>query len=44
MATPLQLNLLQLGFTEYEQNYAKKKTYRHVFPEEMEAIVPWDSF
>jgi IS5 family transposase len=35
---------LQLGFTDYEQTYAKKKTRRQIFLEEMEAPVPWDSF
>jgi IS5 family transposase len=35
---------LQLGFTDYEQTYAKKKTRRQIFLEEMEATVPWDSF
>jgi len=35
---------LQLGFTEYEQTYAKKKTRRQSFLNEMEATVPWDSF
>ena len=39
MATPR-----QLGFTDYEQTYAKKKTRRQIFLEEMEATVPWDSF
>ncbi|NQV09820.1 MAG: IS5 family transposase [Cyanobacteria bacterium] len=34
----------QLGFTDYEQTYAKKKTRRQIFLEEMEATVPWDSF
>jgi IS5 family transposase len=35
---------LQLGFTDYEQTYAKKKTRRQIFLEEMEVTVPWDSF
>jgi IS5 family transposase len=35
---------LQLGFTDYEQTYAKKKTRRQIFLEEMEATVPWESF
>lgn len=35
---------LQLGFTDYEQTYAKRKTHRQIFLEEMEATVPWDSF
>lgn len=39
MATPL-----QLGFTDYEQTYAKKKTRRQRFLDEMEATVPWESF
>lgn len=39
MAAPL-----QLGFTDYEQTYAKKKTRRQRFLDEMEATVPWDAF
>jgi len=39
MAAPL-----QLGFTDYEQTYAKKKTRRQRFLDEMEATVPWDPF
>ncbi len=39
MAAPL-----QLGFTDYEQTYAKKKTRRQLFLEEMEATVPWEVF
>jgi len=35
---------LQLGFTDYEQTYAKKKTRRQIFLEEMEVTFPWDSF
>ena len=35
---------LQLGFTDYEQTYAKKKTRRQIFLDEMEATLPWDSF
>jgi len=35
---------LQLGFTDYEQTYAKKKTRRQIFLNEMEATLPWDSF
>ncbi len=34
---------LQLGFTDYEQTYAKKKTRRQIFLDEMEATLPWDS-
>ena len=36
MAVPL-----QLGFRGYEQIYAKKKTRRQRFLDEMEATVPW---
>ncbi|MBC1263434.1 hypothetical protein FPZ61_04515 [Synechococcus sp. BSA11S] len=39
MATPL-----QLGFSEYEQTHARKKTRRQIFLDDMEAAVPWDSF
>jgi len=39
MAAPL-----QLGLTDYEQTYAKKKTRRQRFLDEMEATVPWDAF
>jgi hypothetical protein len=35
---------LQLGFSDYEQFYAKKKTRRQIFLEEMEATIPWDDF
>ena len=35
---------LQLGFTDYEQTYAKKRTRRQRFLAEMEATVPWDAF
>jgi len=35
---------LQLGFTDYEQTYAKKKARRQNFLEEMDVTVPWDSF
>jgi IS5 family transposase len=35
---------LQLGFTDYKQTYAKKKTRRQIPLEEMEVKVPWDSF
>jgi hypothetical protein len=35
---------LQLGFSDYEQVYAKKKTRRQIFLEEMEATIPWDDF
>jgi IS5 family transposase len=39
MAAPL-----QLGFTDYEQTYAKKKTRRQRFLDEMEATLPWNAF
>jgi IS5 family transposase len=39
MAAPL-----QLGFTDYEQTYAKKKTRRQRFLDEMEATMPWHAF
>jgi hypothetical protein len=39
MAVPL-----QLGFTVFEQIYAKKKTCRQRFLDEMEITVPWDMF
>lgn len=35
---------LQLGFTDYEQTYAKKQTRRQRFLEEMEATLPWEAF
>jgi len=35
---------LQLGFTDYEQIYAKKRTRRQRFLEEMEITVPWEVF
>ena len=35
---------LQLGFTDYEQAYAKKRTRRQRFLEEMEATLPWEAF
>jgi IS5 family transposase len=35
---------LQLGFADYEQTYAKKKTRRQIFLEQMEATLPWDLF
>jgi len=35
---------LQLGFSDYEQVYAKKKTRRQIFLEEIEATIPWDDF
>ena len=35
---------LQLGFSDYEQVYAKKKTRRQIFLDEMEATIPWDDF
>jgi IS5 family transposase len=31
----------QLGFTDYEQSTAKKRTRREMFLAEMEAVVPW---
>ena len=37
MAAPL-----QLGFTDYEQIFAKKRTRRQRFLDEMEATVPWE--
>ena len=35
---------LQLGFTDYEQIYAKKRTRRQRFLDEMEITVPWEAF
>jgi len=35
---------LQLGFTDYEQIYTKKKTRSQRFLEEMEITVPWEAF
>jgi len=35
---------LQLGFSDYEQVYAKKKTRRQIFLDEMEATIPWNNF
>jgi IS5 family transposase len=35
---------LRLGFSDYEQVYAKKKTRRQIFLDEMEATIPWDDF
>ena len=35
---------LRLGFTYYEQSYAKKKTRPQFFLEQMEATLPWDLF
>jgi len=35
---------LQLGFADYEQTFAKKKTRRHIFLEQMETTLPWDLF
>ena len=35
---------LQLGFTDYEQIYAKKRTRRESFLDEMEITVPWEVF
>ena len=31
----------QLGFNDYEQSTAKKRTKRERFLSEMEAVVPW---
>ncbi|CAK6700186.1 hypothetical protein ICNINCKA_02795 [Synechococcus sp. CBW1107] len=39
MAAPL-----QYGFTDYEQIYAKKRTRRQRFLDEMEITVPWEAF
>jgi IS5 family transposase len=39
MAAPI-----QLGFTDYEQIFAKKRTRRQRFLGEMEATVPWEAF
>ena len=39
MAAPL-----QLGFTGYQQIYAKKRTRRQGFLDEMEITVPWEAF
>ncbi len=39
MAVPL-----RLGFTDYEQIYAKKKKRRQRFLVEMEVTVPWEAF
>jgi IS5 family transposase len=33
----------QLGFSDYEQNTAKKQTNREKFLAEMEVVVPWDA-
>ena len=35
---------LQLGFTDYEQADAKKRTRRERFLDEMEITVPWEAF
>ena len=35
---------LQLGFSDYEQIYTKKRTRRQRFLDEMEATVPWEAF
>ena len=35
---------LQLGFSDYEQIYAKKRTRRQRFLDEMEITVPWEAF
>lgn len=35
---------LQLRFYDYEQVYAKKKSRRQIFPDEMEVTIPWDDF
>jgi transposase, IS5 family len=39
MAAPL-----LLGFTDYEQINAKKRTRRQRFLDEMETTVPWEAF
>ena len=31
-------------FSDYEQVYAKKRTRRQIFLDEMEATIPWDDF
>jgi IS5 family transposase len=35
---------LQLGFSGYEQIFAKKRTLRQRFLNEMETTVPWEAF
>jgi IS5 family transposase len=35
---------LQLGFSDYEQVYAKKKTRRQIFLDEMEDTIHWEDF
>jgi len=35
---------LQLGFSDYEQIFAKKRTRRQRFLDEMEITVPWEAF
>ena len=35
---------LRLGFSDYEQVCAKKKTQRQIFLNEMEATTPWNGF
>jgi IS5 family transposase len=35
---------LQWGFADYEQTFAKKKTRRQIFLEQMQAMLPWDLF
>ncbi|CAK6694726.1 hypothetical protein VB734_01070 [Synechococcus sp. BA-124 BA4] len=35
---------LQLGFTDYEQIYAKKRTRCQRFLDEIEITVPWEAF
>jgi IS5 family transposase len=37
-------DLLQLGFSDYEQFFAKKRTRRQRFFDEMEITVPWEAF
>ena len=41
MFTPSFIGGKQLGFTDYEQSTAKKRTGREKFLAEMEAVVPW---
>jgi hypothetical protein len=35
---------LRLGFKDYEQTYAKKRTRRQRFLDEMNATLPWEAF
>ena len=35
---------LQLGFSDYEQLFAKKRTRRQRFLDEMEITVHWEAF